>query len=294
MIKKIFILLFFPFIINAQVAFISGNDTICENSNPAIVKIDFFGTPPFTFLHEINGVSQTTIITQNSSYFINTKTAGTYTLNQFYDAISFGTISGSAVVTVLESPTSVIHLLSDTLSVVYPAANFRSNSIGDIISWNWIFGDNTINESSENPKHIFPINSEGFGVPNSYQSALIIVDAKGCSDTAIHQVWVQEEYWLYIPTSFTPDNDKLNDKFCIEYHAIRENTFLFKVYNSQGDLMFQSISPQELKCSMYGGWDGTHYKSKKDIPSETYVYELYFQDFEGWKHKEYGSIQLLR
>jgi len=48
-----------------------------------------------------------------------------------------------------------------------------------------------------------------------------------------------------------------------------------------------------LKCSD-GGWDGTHYKTKKALPSDTYIYEIYFQDFEGWKHKEYGTIVLVR
>jgi len=294
MIKKFLFFVISPFLLSAQTAFISGSDTICDNGVEAILKVDFSGVAPFTFVYEINGVSQNSITTQNSPYFINKKTEGTYTLSQFNDAISFGTISGSAVVTILESPTSVIHLLSDTLSVISPVANFTSISIGDVVAWEWNFGDNTVNVTLENPKHIYPVDSEGLGLQDTYQSTLIIIDANGCSDTAIHQVFVQEEYWFYIPTSFTPDNDKLNDKFCIEYHAIRENTFLFKVYNAQGDIMFQSANPQELKCSLNGGWDGIHYKTQKDLPSDTYVYDLYFQDFEGWKHKEYGRVILIR
>ena len=278
----------------AQTAFISGNDTICDNGLGAIVKVDFTGTAPFTFVYSINGVNKSPITTQNISYLINTKTAGTFTLVSYNDAVAVGSVSGSAIITVLESPTAIIHLDSDTLSTIYPVADFFSNSEGDIVAWDWVFGDNTANSNSENPKHTYPIDSEGLGLKGIYQSALIILDANGCSDTAIHQVFVQEEYWLYIPTSFTPDNDKLNDKFCIEYHAIRENTFLFKVYNVQGDLMFQSTNPKNLKCSLNGGWDGIHFETQKDLPAEMYVYELYFQDFEGWKHKQYGSIQLLR
>ena len=294
MMKNIFALLFLPFMINAQTAFVSGNDTICNNGVEAILKVDFSGVAPFTFVYEINGVSQNSVTTQNTSYFINTKTEGTYTLSQFNDAISFGVISGSAVVSILESPTAVIHLLSDTLSVISPIANFTSNSIGDIVAWEWSFGDNTVNEILENPRHIYPVNSEGLGLKGTYQSTLVVVDANSCSDTVVKQIWVQEEYWFYIPTSFTPDNDKLNDKFCIEYHAIRENTFLFKVYNSQGDLMFQSTRPQDLKCSLNGGWDGVHFKTQKDLPSDIYTNELYFQDFEGWKHQEFGKILLVR
>jgi hypothetical protein len=58
--------------------------------------------------------------------------------------------------------------------------------------------------------------------------------------------------------------------------------------------MYQSTKANELRCSINGGWDGTHYESGIDLPPDTYVYEMYFQDFEGWKHKEYGHIILIR
>ena len=37
------------------------------------------------------------------------------------------------------------------------------------------------------------------------------------------------------------------------------------------------------------GWDGKHYKTGKDLPFGTYIYEMYFQDFEGWKHQDVGT-----
>ena len=296
MFRRLFpFILFFPFLLNAQTAFISGNDTICDNASKAIVTVDFTGAAPFTFSYLINGVNQSSITTQNTSYSILTSIPGTYTLQSFNDVtMSAGTISGSAIVTVLESPTAIIHLASDTLSVIYPIANFVSQSIGNIVSWNWNCGDNGLNINTEDA--LCTYSTSGI-----YQAVLIIKDINGCFDTAIYNVWVNEEYRMYIPTSFTPDNKDPNNKFCIEYSGIRENTFLFKVLNSQGDLMYQSVTPSELRCcinppncSVKGGWDGTYYKTSKKIPSDTYVYKIYFQDFEGWKHREYGSIMLIR
>ena len=273
---------------NAQTAFIAGNDTICDNASKSIIKVDFTGESPFKFSYSINGINQSSITTLNTTYLILTSIPGIYTLQSFNDIISVGTISGSAMVTVLESPTAIIHLDSDTLSVNYPVANFVSQSIGSIVSWDWNFGDNTSNMNTENVSHMYSDSSA------IYQSTLIIQDINGCFDTAIRNVWVNEEYWLYIPTSFTPDNDKINDKFCIEYHAIRENTFLFKVYNAQGDLQYQSTNPSELKCSNGNGWDGKYFDDNRYLPLDTYAYEIYFQDFEGWKHQEYGTINLVR
>ena len=41
-------------------------------------------------------------------------------------------------------------------------------------------------------------------------------------------------------------------------------------------------------------WDGTHQYSGEELPIGTYIYEMYFQDFEGWKHQEKGYIYLVR
>ena len=290
--KKVLIFLIAPFVISAQSAFISGNDTICDNGSPAVVKIDFNGTAPFNFVYAINGVNQPPHKpTTTTPYFINTSIPGTYTLTYFSDTTSSSSadsVDGSALVTILESPTAIIHLESDTLSIINPVANFvSSQSIGDIVSWNWNFGDNTTNESSPNVSYSY--NSLGI-----YQASLIVIGSNGCSDTAINNIWIRNEFWIYIPNSFTPDYDMVNDKFCIEYNGIRENTFLFKVFNSQGDLMFQSTNPSELRCSTGGGWNGKYLDENIDLPLDTYAYDIYFQDFEGWKHQEYGTINLVR
>ena len=284
--KKLLLCLFFPYIINAQTAFISGNDTICDNGYPAVVKIDFNGIPPYTFIYDINGVTQVNDSTYTNPYILNTKIGGTYTLVSYNDATSFGSVSGSGVVTILKSPKANIHLESDTLSIINSVANFVSQStpVDSIISWIWDFGDNTTNKYIANPSHSYNDS------PNVYQASLIVTHSNGCLDTAIHNIWVRNEFWIYIPNSFTPDGDLKNDKFCIEYSGIRENTFLFKVFNSQGVLMFQSTNPSEMKCSIGGGWNGKSSDSNRSLPLDTYVYELYFQDFEGWKHKDFGAI----
>lgn len=295
MINKIVILLFFPLLINAQpAAFISANERICDNAGFAIVKIDFQGNPPFTFIYAINGIEQASITTHNKKYCISTKINGIYTLKSFRDAFHQGDMNGSGEVTVVSAPTAIIHLLSDTLSVLYPQADFISQSLGSIIEQKWNFGDNSDELIEYNPHHIFPVDQFGIGISALYESSLIVTDDMGCSDTTKHQVWVREEFYMYMPNAFTPDGNDINDKFCIDYHAIREQSFLFKVYSSIGELIYQTTNPLELNCKMEAGWDGRHYKTKNDLPSDTYMYEIYYQDFEGWKYDEYGSIILIR
>ena len=295
MFKRFFLfLVFIPSLIEAQSSFISGNETICDNASPAVVKIDFSGIAPFSFVYEINGVSQNIINTNINPYLIYTKEAGLYTLSSFSDFSGPGSIAGQAMLVVYQAPTSIIHTISDTITILDPSITFHSNSLGNIVQQLWNFGDNSGNSLVNNPIHTFPVDSNGLGVLGLYQSTLIVEDNNGCLDTSIKHIWVKDEYWIYIPNSFTPDLDGNNDLFCLEYHSIRENTFLFKVYNRQGDLMYQTSDPQELSCSNDRGWNGYHMYSDQLLSKGIYLYEVYFQDFEGWKHRDFGYITLMR
>lgn len=288
--KKLLLFLILPFVINGQTAFISGNDTICDNGDEASISVNFNGTAPFTFVYSINGNNMNSITTQNTPYYISTTLDGVYLLEQFNDAINFGSVSGSGLVVTLESPQAIIHLESDTLSILYSSANFVSKSVpvDGIISWQWDFGDNTANDFIPNPFHVYKDSSA------IYQASLIVIDDNSCADTTTYNIWVRNKFWIYIPNSFSPDGDMINDKFCLEYNGIRHNTFFLKIFNIQGDLMFQSTSVLELKCSTGGGWNGKYFRNNIDLPSDTYAYEIYFQDFEGWKYQEYGTIDLIR
>jgi len=181
------ILFLFPIIGFGQTqAFISGNDTICDNEDlNAEVLVSFSGVSPYTFVYAINGVNQPSITTTNNPYIILTPIPGIYVLQNYNDAISAGTVSGSALVTVLQSPTAIISLTNDSLSVLYPTANFTSQSIGNIISWDWHFGDNTSNDNSQNPIHTYPQ-----WPPTVYQVYLIVIDDMGCQDTTSATVTV--------------------------------------------------------------------------------------------------------
>jgi len=298
MIKKLLVLLFSPFIINAQTAFISGSHKLCNNEKEVFIEVGFTGIPPFSFIYAIDNVNQSVI--QNiydNPYFLPVSSQGIYTITSFNDAVSVGTFDGSSEVISLASPVAIINSEADTLSVLYPNLVYINASLGNIDSIIWIFGDDKSNNFSQTVYHVYLSDSNGIGIPAIYQDSLIVIDDNGCSDTAIHQVFIKDEYWLYIPNAFTPnlDDNNRNEKFCFEYHSIRENSLLFKVFNQQGELVFQSNDAVELKCSSIdGGWDGTYFKTQEKLPTGIYTYNLFFQEIEGWKHNKYGTITLIR
>ncbi len=105
-------------------------------------------------------------------------------------------------------------------------------------------------------------------------------------------ITISNEYWIYIPNSFTPDLDGKNDRFCIQHNAIRENTFLFNVHNRYGELVYSTDKITDLDCS--NGWDGRSISSGELLPPGVYIYKIYYQDFQGWKYDDVSIITLVR
>ena len=296
MIKKIIAILFFPFFANAQTAFISGNDTICANAlDSAEVSISFNGVSPFTFIYSKNGeVQAPDINTFNNPHIISVKEEGYYSLVSFSDLNGMGSISGQAIVTVLNSPVADFITQPDSMTILYPTTQFIDMSAGEreIVSWQWYFGDNTTTDYSQNPYHTYPDTLETDKTSFLYETSLIVGDVFGCADTVKKIITITDEYWMYIPNSFTPDKDGINDKFCIAYNGVIEKTFYFNIYDRFSNLVYSTNNIHDLDCD--NGWDGTHQATGKDLPIGTYIYQIYYQDFEGWHHQESSELIIVR
>lgn len=167
--------------------FISGNDTICDNSGDlATINIDFLGVPPFAFQYAIDGISQPLITTSLNPYIIQTNQPGVYTIVSFSDANGSGLVSGSAFITVVLSPIASFSALPDTLPVTFPQTQFIDQSVYNINSWIWDFGDGTTS-IQQDPYHTYP------SINNLYTIGLIVTDINGCSDTAFGYVLVTSQ-----------------------------------------------------------------------------------------------------
>ena len=238
-------------------------------------------------------MSQPSITTTINPYIINTKLEGNYALTYFSDNNTIGNTKGQALVTILPSPVANFDPQPDSMTILFTTTQLIDKSVGNIINWQWDFGDNTLPDFSENPYHTY---GDSLAM---YQVSLIIQDGNGCIDTTFKHIQVTDDYWIYIPNSFTPDLDGVNDNFCISYHGIRENTFTFNVYSRFSELVYSTNNINDLKCMYSGGklingWNGKHQISGKELPLGSYVYEIYYQDFEGWKHQETSEINIIR
>ena len=96
-------------------------------------------------------------------------------------------------------------------------------------------------------------------------------------------VWESE---LEVPNVFTPNDDGINDKFCVAYKSIVK--YDMWVYNRWGRLVFHSNSPEIC-------WDGYIGNAKAPTGAYFYVIDAVGADGRKYRGKEYsGDINLLR
>jgi gliding motility-associated-like protein len=162
----------------------------------------------------------------------------------------------------------------------------KSTTDKNLISWEWDFGDNTALDNNQNPYHTYSTTT------GLYDVRLIVADDIGCSDTISKIITITDDYWIWVPNSFTPDLDGKNDKFCIAYNGIREATFTFNVFDRFSNLVYSTSNIQDLNCE--NGWDGKHQSTGNELPMGVYIYKMYYQDYEGWKHQEIKELILIR
>ena len=123
-------------------------------------------------------------------------------------------------------------------------------------AYTWDFGDGSPNSFLVNPAHIYT-------VPGDYLITLIATDEKGCVDSISKWIRVIPERFIYIPNSFTPDNDECNEFFFGSFIGIMGGHFY--LYNRWGELIFETT---DLNFK----WDGTY----QGVPVQNGTYSWYF------------------
>jgi large repetitive protein len=119
---------------------------------------------------------------------------------------------------------------------------------------------------------------------NDANFKLKVTDGVGCVGFDEIFIKVYEGPKYYIPNSFTPNGDGLNDIFRVIPAGIA-NTVYFRVFNRWGEILFETN--QWLK-----GWDGS-FKGKPQ-PNGTYVWMIKGTDKDNKKIELSGTVLLIR
>ena len=169
-----------------------------------------------------------------------------------------------------------------TLTVYNNTVNFNNSSTNaDQYEWN-IVGENGYSHTytTEDVEHTFPADT------GTYQVCLTAINTGGCQDEMCVTIIVEDEIALYVPNSFTPDDDEFNQTFRAYVNGIDLFDFDFLIFNRWGELIWESHDAAI-------GWDGT-YKGKL-VQEGTYVWKIVVKDLQLDYRRTYtGHVSILK
>ena len=191
--------------------------------------------------------------------------------------------SDTANVTVrLLNNVAVKSVISGPAFICFPndTTSFSNNSEGKIVHSAWDFGNGQSSISFNPPPQNYIVDINRI----DYPVRLVVTDSAGCADTAYHVMKVESNCYIAVPTAFTPNGDGLND-YLYPLNAYKATNLIFRVYNRQGQLVFQTRDWTKK-------WDG---KVKGELQAEgVYVWTLSYNDSSKKYVSLKGSTMLLR
>lgn len=110
---------------------------------------------------------------------------------------------------------------------------------------------------------------------------LLVADQNGCTEVASSTVKVL--YTLYVPNTFSPNGDGINETFNAVSRSCKE--YRMAIFNRWGDKVFETDDINQ-------GWDGYHkgVQAKQDV----YSYRIEAKFYNGEYHELIGQVNLIR
>ena len=267
-----------------QVGFIAQPQEGCEP-----LSVQFIDTssipPPYTLMGwqwNLGAEGQLPAV-QNPMYVYSPDTLGPFEA-AVYD-ISLRVTSGNGCVDSVILPDHITaHPLPEALfstdpqqvaNIIDPVFSMTDLSTANVVGWDWSFGDGG-RSVEQNPLH-------AYSDTGSYTMELIVETAFGCMDTISYTVKVEPNFTFYIPNSFTPNTDGVNEYFFGMGEYI--SSYQMEIYDRWGELIFQS-NDMERK------WDGTY--RGKQVQQGQYVYKFRVTDWKSQGHEYVGAVYLHR
>ncbi len=178
---------------------------------------------------------------------------------------------------------------STRVVVVAPTADFTTtstvffnnlpitfeNQSQNAVSYYWEFGDGNTDT------FIHPSNT--YDDPGFYYITLIAYDENGCTDTIVKPINIEEEWYIYVPNTFTPDGDRLNNELFVSTVGI--DRLEVDIYNRWGEKIFTSKDLNFI-------WDGTY--EGLYVPDGTYTYSIQFVTNSGRDRALKGHVNVLK
>ncbi len=245
-----------------------GKDSICYGQK---VDLTAGGSTSYTWIPG-DFLSNTTGANVVSSPTITT----TYTV---IGASTAGLCKGYNTITVFVNPLPVVNAGIDTI-ISYGDYGIL-NGIGTGTLYTWSGGDNSsINCINCPTTYINPVNTTCY--------LFEVTDIHGCKNTDEVCVTIDKDFGIYLPNSFTPNGDGLNEIFLpkgygvMDYELYVFNRWGQKLYHGKGNFLKNEVV----------GWDGT-FKGEY-CKDDVYVYKIIYTNTAYKTQTKTGNVNLLQ
>jgi len=181
-------------------------------------------------------------------------------------------------ITIYPKPTAEFAFAPTNPTILDTRIQFINQSIlGDSYFWNTGDGNTYF---TENPVNTYPSDT------GTYNVFLQVKNEFGCIDTITHPITILPTHTVFIPNTFTPNGDMMNDNFLVYGMGIVECDML--IFNKWGNLIFEQHNIDPFRI----GWDGKF--NGGNCPQDVYNYKIMVRDFFGEWYTYIGNINLIR
>lgn len=243
---------------------ISPSQEICP-SDSALVEVSASGGFG-DYYYEWSHSDDTT-----SSIWVNPTETTEYIVTVMDDCQTFDVQATAEVVVV--NPDANFRPITDPKYIDLPITFQNLTENGD--TYEWDFGDGTTSTM------VHPNNT--YTEPGEYEIMLIATDKKGCIDTTYKMIEILDEFYLYVPNTFTPDGNRYNNTFKVS--SINVVEFNIQIFNRWGVLLFESEDKNFE-------WDGTY--NGQMVKDGTYVWKIFYRSVNDDEETINGHITVLR
>lgn len=178
---------------------------------------------------------------------------------------------------VLINPTAAFRSVPDLpAKLSWPVTITFFNDSRNADTYLWDFGDGSTSAETD-PMHTYT-------TAGDYDVTLTAFKSTVCSSSVMKGKFVIRAIGtLFIPNTFTPNGDNINDEFVVTVTNLL--SYHLRIFNRWGDLLFETNS-------IFGNWNGLH--NGNPVPMGTYYYVIDGADLNGSKIKESGSVTVIR
>lgn len=180
-------------------------------------------------------------------------------------------------ITVYPKPTAAFVAQPTSTTIINPVITITDMSTG-VNYWNWNFGD------MDTTALVIPL-PHYYADTGTYIITLTTTTQYGCMDTATQSITIEPDFAFYVPNSFTPNGDGINDTFTGKGVFIK--TFEMMIFDRWGNLIFYSDDYSKP-------WDGKANHGQKLAQRDVYVYDIKLTDIKGIEHAYRGTVTLVQ